>query len=404
MPGQGLIVGRRRARLPHRVPGRRSRSRSPTSGCPRSSPSSSTYDHRIIQGAESGLFLKRVHELLLGADDFYDDVFRSLGVPYEAVQWRRDVNPVDREQSMLEKQMQVDRLINMHRVRGHLIADLDPLSAEEPEMHPELDPATYGLTIWDLDREFLTSGVGGARSACRSATSSTCMRDAYCRTIGIEYMHIQDPEEKRWIQEQVEGVAARDHHRRAAPHPRPAQRGRGARAVPGHEVRRPEALRHRRRRERHPHPRRAPHRGRRRPHGLRGHGHGPPRPAQRARQHRGQELRAAVQGVRGQRRPRLHPGLGRRQVPPRPDRQVRQPPGQHHPRRARRQPVAPRGRRPRRGRHGPGQDGPDRAARRLPGAADPASTATPPSPARASWPRRSTCPTSGATRSAARST
>ena len=102
----------------------------------------STYDHRIIQGAESGLFLKRVHELLLGEDDFYDDIFRSLGVPYEAVQWRRDVNPVDREQSMLEKQMQVQALVNMHRVRGHLIADLDPLAAEEPHMHPELEPGS----------------------------------------------------------------------------------------------------------------------------------------------------------------------------------------------------------------------------------------------------------------------
>src|SRR6185295_17598651 len=64
---------------------------------------SSTYDHRIIQGAESGLFLKRVHELLMGENGFYDEIFRSLAVPYEAVQWHRDVNPVDRDQSMLEK-------------------------------------------------------------------------------------------------------------------------------------------------------------------------------------------------------------------------------------------------------------------------------------------------------------
>ena len=69
----------------------------------------STYDHRIIQGAESGLFLKRVHELLMGEHDFYGDVFRGLGVPYEAVQWRRDVNPIDREGALLQKQMQVRR-------------------------------------------------------------------------------------------------------------------------------------------------------------------------------------------------------------------------------------------------------------------------------------------------------
>jgi 2-oxoglutarate decarboxylase len=167
---------------------------------------SSTYDHRIIQGAESGLFLKRVHELLMGADDFYVDLFRSLGVPYEAVEWRRDVNPVDREEAMLQKQMQVARLINMHRVRGHMIADLDPLSAEEPHMHKELDPAHYGLTIWDLDREFLTSGVGG-RPRMALGDILHVMRDAYCRTMGIEFMHIQDPDEKLWVQQQVEGVS-----------------------------------------------------------------------------------------------------------------------------------------------------------------------------------------------------
>ena len=85
---------------------------------------SSTYDHRVIQGAESGLFLQRVHDLLLGGDDFYGKAFRSLHIPYEAVKWRRDVNPVDREAAMLEKQAKVNQLINQYRVRGHLIADL----------------------------------------------------------------------------------------------------------------------------------------------------------------------------------------------------------------------------------------------------------------------------------------
>ena len=65
-----------------------------------------------------------MHELLLGEDDFYVDVFRSLGVPYEPVRWRKDINPIDREQVLLEKQTQVNTLINTYRVRGHLIADL----------------------------------------------------------------------------------------------------------------------------------------------------------------------------------------------------------------------------------------------------------------------------------------
>ena len=107
------------------------------------------------------MFLKRVHELLLGEHGFYDDVFHALGMPYEAVKWRPDVNPIDREEAMLHKQMQVATLIRVHRVRGHLIADLDPLRWKEPQTPVELDPATYGLTIWDLDREFLTDGVAG---------------------------------------------------------------------------------------------------------------------------------------------------------------------------------------------------------------------------------------------------
>ncbi|QGG97001.1 multifunctional oxoglutarate decarboxylase/oxoglutarate dehydrogenase thiamine pyrophosphate-binding subunit/dihydrolipoyllysine-residue succinyltransferase subunit [Actinomarinicola tropica] len=212
MPGQGLIVGVGSIDYPTAYQAADPRTLADL-GISKVITITSTYDHRIIQGAESGLFLKKVHELLMGADHFYDDVFRSLGVPYEAVQWRRDINPIDREESQLEKQIAVNTLINMYRVRGHLIADLDPLASEEPTMHPELDPATYGLTIWDLDREFLTaSGAGiyapvGGRSKMPLGDILGVLRDAYCRTIGIEYMHIQDPAEKRWIQEQVEGVS-----------------------------------------------------------------------------------------------------------------------------------------------------------------------------------------------------
>jgi multifunctional 2-oxoglutarate metabolism enzyme len=167
---------------------------------------SSTYDHRVIQGAESGMFLGQVHELLCGADGFYRDVFRSLGVPYEAVRWRPDENPPDASDvQRAAKQVHVQTLINTYRVRGHLIADLDPLRWKEPRMHPELDPATYGLTIWDLDREFFTDGLAG-KDQMTLGDILKVLRDAYCRRIGVEYMHIQEPEQKRWIQEHVEGV------------------------------------------------------------------------------------------------------------------------------------------------------------------------------------------------------
>ncbi|CAM8648500.1 SucA 2-oxoglutarate dehydrogenase complex, dehydrogenase (E1) component, and related enzymes [Acidimicrobiia bacterium] len=204
MPGQGLIVGVGSLDFPAAYQGA-DLSTMANLGLSKVMTITSTYDHRIIQGAESGMFLKRVHELLMGRDDFYEGIFRSLGVPYESVSWARDTNPIGRDDAMLEKQMRVQTLVNMHRVRGHLIADLDPLAAEEPHLHAELDPTTYGLTIWDLDREFLTGGIAG-RNRMRLDEILDVLRDAYCRTIGIEYMHIQNPVEKRWIQEHVEGV------------------------------------------------------------------------------------------------------------------------------------------------------------------------------------------------------
>ena len=168
----------------------------------------STYDHRIIQGAESGLFLGRVAALLTGADGFYDDLFESMGVPYEPVRWQVDSNAGDGteegEHHRLVKQVHVQTLINMYRVRGHLIAHLDPLDAEPPHIHPELDPLSYGLTIWDLPRQFVADGLAGQDVATLDQILHV-LRDAYCRTLGIEYMHIQDPEQKRWIQEHVEG-------------------------------------------------------------------------------------------------------------------------------------------------------------------------------------------------------
>jgi len=204
MPGQGVIVGVGTIDYPAEFQGSDERTLG-SLGVSKVVTVTSTYDHRIIQGAESGLFLKRVHELLLGEHGFYDDVFRSLDVPYEAVRWQVDQNPASSADAMMQKQMHVSTLIRVHRVRGHLIADLDPLRWTAPSMPPELDPATYGLTIWDLDREFFTGGVGGTEKA-RLGDLLGMLRDAYCRTIGVEYMHIQDFAEQRWIQSKLEGV------------------------------------------------------------------------------------------------------------------------------------------------------------------------------------------------------
>ena len=206
MVGQGVIVGVGSIDYPAEFQGSDERALVQL-GVSKVVTITSTYDHRIIQGAESGLFLKYVSELLLGEHGFYEHIFRSVGVPYESVKWRSDTNDLEGADLQAHKQMQVATLIRVHRVRGHLIADLDPLRWKEPRMPRELDPLTYGLTIWDLDRQFATGGVGGVQRSTLGELLGV-LRDAYCRTIGVEYMHIQNTDEQRWVQERVEGAGA----------------------------------------------------------------------------------------------------------------------------------------------------------------------------------------------------
>jgi 2-oxoglutarate decarboxylase len=160
----------------------------------------STYDHRIIQGAQSGEFLRRIHELLLGKDDFYDEIFRSLRIPYEPIRWAQDLSTG--HETDLSKTVRVQEIIHAYRVRGHLMADTDPLVYQQ-RMHPDLDVLQHGLTLWDLDREFATGGFGG-RPLMKLREILGVLRDSYTRTVGIEYMHIQDPEQRAWIQKRVE--------------------------------------------------------------------------------------------------------------------------------------------------------------------------------------------------------
>ena len=211
MPGQGTIVGLGSINYPTAFSAA-DPAKLAEIGISKVVTVTSTYDHRIIQGAESGMFLKSIHELLMGEHGFYEGVLGTMGVPYDAVKWRRDVNPVDDVESDVERQVKVNTLVNAHRVRGHLIANLDPLGLMERTMHPELDPATFGLTIWDLEREFSVESLLGpqasnGRSRMKLSDILGIMRDAYARTVGVEYMHISDPEEKKWIQEQVEGAS-----------------------------------------------------------------------------------------------------------------------------------------------------------------------------------------------------
>ncbi len=160
----------------------------------------STYDHRIIQGAQSGEFLKAMHELLLGEHGFYDEIFASLRIPYEPIRWTRDV--AHTSEGQIDKAARVVELIHAYRVRGHLMADTDPLEYHVRH-HPDLDVREHDLTLWDLDRSFPVGGFAG-KQRMKLRDILGVLRDSYCRRIGIEYMHIQDPEERRWIQERVE--------------------------------------------------------------------------------------------------------------------------------------------------------------------------------------------------------
>ena len=164
-----------------------------------------TYDHRVIQGAESGLFLKQIHELLIGQHDFYNQVFDDLGINYPPLRWAEDYNPSllggDRFSEQAEKQANVLQLINAYRIRGHLLADIDPLNMTS-QNSAELELENFGLTIWDLDREFITGGLHGEKTATLRRILNI-LQKAYCGKVGIEYRHIQSKEEKEWIRARV---------------------------------------------------------------------------------------------------------------------------------------------------------------------------------------------------------
>ena len=211
MPGQGAIIATGAIDYPAEYYGMAAETLT-TLGISKVMTLSCTYDHRIIQGAESGLFLAKIQRLLLGEEEFYDQVFEDLKIPYHPLRWSADRNPAlmglatHREET--EKQARVLQLINAYRVRGHLIADLNPLG-NEPAYHYELDPANYGLTLWDLDRTFITGGLSAALGDAPTPTATLreileILRQTYCGKIGVEYMNIQHPEQKSWLQMRME--------------------------------------------------------------------------------------------------------------------------------------------------------------------------------------------------------
>ncbi len=162
----------------------------------------STYDHRVIQGATSGEFLKVIHELLIGRHDFYDEIFASLRVPYTPLRWAADDSAHRAHE--VGKGARVIGLIQAYRAFGHLVADTDPLEYRQ-RSHPDLELEAHGLTIWDLDREFPVGEFGGhAKETMTLRDILAQLRQAYCGHVGVEYMHITDPAQRRWLQDYFE--------------------------------------------------------------------------------------------------------------------------------------------------------------------------------------------------------
>ncbi|MBA0051548.1 multifunctional oxoglutarate decarboxylase/oxoglutarate dehydrogenase thiamine pyrophosphate-binding subunit/dihydrolipoyllysine-residue succinyltransferase subunit [Streptomyces sp. AJS327] len=199
MPGQSMIMGVGAMEYPAEFQGT-SQDTLNRLGVSKVMTLTSTYDHRVIQGAASGEFLRVVSQLLLGQNDFYDDIFKALRIPYEPVRWNQDIDASHDDD--VTKAARVFDLIHSYRVRGHIMADTDPLEYKQRK-HPDLDITEHGLTLWDLEREFAVGGFAG-KTMMKLRDILGVLRDSYCRTTGVEYMHIQDPKERKWIQDRVE--------------------------------------------------------------------------------------------------------------------------------------------------------------------------------------------------------
>ncbi|BAC70683.1 alpha-ketoglutarate decarboxylase [Streptomyces avermitilis] len=199
MPGQSVIMGVGSMDYPAEFQGT-SQDTLNKLGISKVMTLTSTYDHRVIQGAASGEFLRIVANFLLGEGGFYDEIFEALRIPYEPVRWLKDIDASHDDD--VTKAARVFELIHSYRVRGHVMADTDPLEYRQRK-HPDLDITEHGLTLWDLEREFAVGGFAG-KSLMKLRDILGVLRDSYCRTTGIEFMHIQDPKQRKWIQDRIE--------------------------------------------------------------------------------------------------------------------------------------------------------------------------------------------------------
>jgi len=198
MPGQGAIIATGAIDYPPEFRGVAEDVRT-TMGLSKVMTVTCTYDHRVIQGAESGMFLAQMQALLEGEDRFYDRIYADLGVVPRPIRWELPQPTKPALNADSSKQAAVARLIQTWRERGHLAADIDPLGVPRPP-HPDLEPSAHGLTIWDLDRSFEAGSFGVI--TLRDLIDR--LRQTYAGKMGVEFMHCDDPEERRWFEQRIE--------------------------------------------------------------------------------------------------------------------------------------------------------------------------------------------------------
>ncbi|HYZ87284.1 MAG TPA: multifunctional oxoglutarate decarboxylase/oxoglutarate dehydrogenase thiamine pyrophosphate-binding subunit/dihydrolipoyllysine-residue succinyltransferase subunit, partial [Bryobacteraceae bacterium] len=168
-----------------------------------------TYDHRIIQGAESGRFLGKLAALLGGESNFYEDIYRQLGLAFQpppavaAAPVKAAAAPVATPdfQEALIKEGAAIRLIGAYRRRGHLVADLDPLGSKRPTPS-DLQLSTYGLTEADLDRPVASEENRPLRDVIED------LKRIYCGKCAYEYTYIINAEEREWLRARIEDTTA----------------------------------------------------------------------------------------------------------------------------------------------------------------------------------------------------
>ncbi|MCQ4619415.1 multifunctional oxoglutarate decarboxylase/oxoglutarate dehydrogenase thiamine pyrophosphate-binding subunit/dihydrolipoyllysine-residue succinyltransferase subunit [Corynebacterium sp. CCUG 59401] len=198
--GQGTIVGVGAMDYPAEFAGA-SEDRLAELGVGKLTTLTSTYDHRVIQGAESGEFLRDISQLLID-DKFWDEIFDAMSIPYAPMRWAQDI-----PNTGVDKSTRVMNLIEAYRSRGHLLADTNPLNWEQPGLPKpdvsDLQLETHGLTLWDLDRTFNVGGFGGKETMTLREVI-TRLRAAYTLHVGAEYTHVLDRDERDWLRDRLE--------------------------------------------------------------------------------------------------------------------------------------------------------------------------------------------------------